>query len=280
MERVLIVDGMNLLFQMFFGMPSRIPGPQGRDIRGTLGFVGALLKILRWMKPDYVAVLFDGECRNPRKDTDAAYKANRPDYSQMAEEETPFSQLPDVYAALDCLGIAHGETTDCEADDWIAGYAMTYGGNREVVIASFDSDLFQLISDHVKILRYRGERSYLCDRPYIQQKLGIEPAQYAAFKSLVGDTADNIRGVSKVGPKTAAALLNQFGTLDRLLENTEQIQRPGIRASIQEGIPRIRTNRLLVELNGEAQLPFSLEQLRWQYAGQTTMQVLSAIGLR
>ncbi len=280
MERILIVDGMNLLFQMFYGMPARILNAKGKPIQGTLGFIGALLKIIRRVKPTHVAVLFDGECHNPRKDLDEDYKANRPDYSQLPEEDTPFCQLPDVYAALGYLRIAHGETVDCEADDWMAGYARQYGADREVVIASFDSDLFQLISDNVKILRYRGEKTVLCDRTYLQEKFGIQPEQYAAFKSLVGDTADNIRGVPGVGPKTAAALLREFGELQTLLENAERIQRPAIRAAVLEHIPRIRVNDLLVRLEGREVLPFSLEQMKYAYDGTTTGQVLNAIGLR
>ncbi len=280
MEKILIVDGMNLLFQMFYGMPARISGPDGRPIQGTLGFIGALLRILRQIKPDYAAVLFDGACANPRKELDSAYKANRPDYSLLPEEETPFCQLSDIYAALEILGLAHAETKDCEADDWIAGYARHYGGDREVVIVSFDSDLFQLIDNHVQIFRYRGERSYLCDRAYIQEKFGIQPEQYAAFKTLVGDAADNIRGVPKVGPKTAAALLTQFGTLKNLLENLQQVTRPAIRNSLQESIPRIRTNQLLVTLPETRELPFPLEAMGYRETGFTTMQILAVLGLR
>ena len=105
MSKLLVVDGMNLLFRMFYGMPARIVNADGKAIQGTLGFVGALLKILRAISPTHVAVIFDGECENERRDIDKDYKANRPDYSQMAEDELPFSQLPDVYAALDLLGI-------------------------------------------------------------------------------------------------------------------------------------------------------------------------------
>ena len=109
MNRLLIVDGSNLLFQMFFGMPSRITNSEGKAIQGTLGFVGALLKIIHRTEPTHIAVLFDGEHENERSALDSEYKANRVDYSETPEEETPFSQLPDVYAALDYLGIKHTE---------------------------------------------------------------------------------------------------------------------------------------------------------------------------
>ena len=140
MNRLLIVDGSNLLFQMFFGMPARIVNEQGKAIQGTLGFVGALLKIIRRTEPTHIVILFDGEHENERSALDSDYKANRVDYSETPEEETPFSQLPDVYAALDYLGIKHTETIACETDDLIAGYALTYGKENEIVISSFDSD--------------------------------------------------------------------------------------------------------------------------------------------
>ena len=125
--KLLIVDGSNLLFQMFYGMPARIIGAEGKAIQGTLGFVGALLKMIRAVSPTHVFVAFDGECENARTEIDSDYKANRPDYQDVPEEETPFSQLPDIFRALDYLGIRYAETVCCEADDWVAGYARRCG---------------------------------------------------------------------------------------------------------------------------------------------------------
>ena len=232
MKRLLIVDGSNLLFQMFFGMPSRITNSEGKAIQGILGFVGALLKIIRRTEPTHIAVLFDGEHENERTGLNADYKANRVDYSQIPEEDSPFSQLPDVYTALDYMGIKHAETTACETDDWIAGYAHTYGENTEVIVASFDSDFFQLITENVSVFRYRGDNTVICTPAYIREKFGIEPSQYAYFKSLTGDASDNIKGADKVGPKTASMLLCEFGNLENLLLNAEAIKKPSIRESI------------------------------------------------
>lgn len=280
MERLLIVDGSNLLFQMFYGMPSRIVNQEGKAIQGTLGFVGALLKIIRMIQPTHVAVLFDGEYTSERRELDEDYKGNREDYSQMQEEESPFSQLADVYAALDYLGLAHRETTVCETDDWVAAYAMRYGETMEMVIASQDSDYFQLITDKVRVLRYRGDKTVLCDPTYIREKLGIEPGQYADHKALTGDVSDNIKGADKIGPKTATALLSEFGTLENLISNAEQIKKPSIRDSVIRNTDRLRKNYRLIKLNGGAELPFTPEQLVWQNGGVTTNEVLKGIGLR
>ncbi len=280
MNRLLIVDGSNLLFQMFFGMPSRIINKRGKAIQGTLGFVGALLKIIRKTEPTHVAVLFDGEHENARTELDRNYKANRVDYSDVPEEDNPFSQLPDIYRALDFLGIKHAETVDCETDDWIAGYALTYGAEHEVVISSYDSDFFQLITDRVSILRYRGEKTVICTPEYISEKFSVSPKQYAEFKALTGDTADNIKGADKIGPKTAAALLNEFGTLDEIINRAGEIRKPSVRASVLENTERLRRNYKLIKLEQCCTLPFSPDALSYSDFGLKTTEVLSAIGLR
>lgn len=279
MNRLLIVDGSNLLFQMFFGMPARIVNKQGKAIQGTLGFVGALLKIIRRIEPTHMVVLFDGEHENNRSELNADYKANRVDYSQTSEEENPFSQLPYVYAALDFLSIKSGETKTCETDDWVAGYALTYGQETKIVISSFDSDFFQLITDNVSVLRYRGDKTVICTPDYIKEKLGIEPEQYADFKSMTGDASDNIKGADKIGPKTAACLLNKYGTLDSILANAESIEKPSVKDSIIRNTERLRTNYRIIKLDNTVQLPFALDDLKYNFTGVTTTDVMKGIGL-
>ena len=279
-NRLLIVDGSNLLFQMFFGMPSRITNSEGKAIQGTLGFVGALLKIIRRAEPTQITVLFDGEHKNERTELNADYKANRVDYSQTPEEDSPFSQLPDVYAALDYMGIKHTETTVCETDDWIAGYAHTYGDNNEIIVTSFDSDFFQLITENISILRYRGDNTVTCTPAYLREKFGIEPSQYADFKSLTGDASDNIKGADKVGPKTASSLLSEFGNLENIILNAEAIKKPSIRESIIRNADRLRTNYKLIKLEGAVPLPFTMEELPYTYDGATTNEGLKGIGVK
>ena len=276
----MIVDGSNLLFQMFYGMPARIVGKHGKLIHGTLGFVGALLKILKMTNPTHAVVLFDGECKNARCEVDADYKANRPDYSELAEEETPFSQLPDVFAALKCLQIPYAETTECETDDWIAAYAKKYGADTRLVVSSFDSDFFQLVTDTVGVLRYRGDHSLLCDPAFVRSKYGVEPSQYADFKCLVGDSADNVAGVRGVGPKTAAKLLNTFGTLAHMFDRLDSVQPQRLQDALRESAERLETNRRLIVLTGEAEIPFPKEALLYRNAGKATRQVLTEIGVQ
>lgn len=279
-KKILIVDGSNLLFQMFFGMPARIYNAQGIGIWGVLGFVGALLKIIRQVRPTHLCVLFDGEHENQRSLIDSDYKANREDCSQAAPEENPFSQLPYIYQALEHMGIAHAETEDCEVDDWISRYTNLYGGENEMVISSFDSDIFQLISQRVTVLRYRGDRSILCTPQYLQEKFGIAPCRYADFKSLTGDTSDNIPGADKIGPKTAAALLREFGSLENIIQNASSIQKPSVRDSVVRNTDRLRRNYALIRLDSAGAVPFRLEEMSFTDSGITTTQVLQAIGLK
>ncbi len=280
MDKLLLVDGSNLLFQMFFGMPARIVNSQGRAIQGTLGFTGALLKLLRMVNPTHAAVFFDGEQASPRAGLDPAYKANRPDFTAVPEEENPYSQLPDIFSALKALSISCLETSDCETDDLIASYALTLGKSMKLVVSSFDSDFFQLITENVSVLRYRGVKSTVCTPQTIQEQLGISPGQYADFKSLTGDRSDNLKGAKGVGKVTAAALLKQFGTLERLLEHPEQIEKPAVRETILQNTDRLRRNYQLIKLGNTVPLPLSLEELRFTDLGMTTTEVLKTIGLR
>lgn len=280
MNRFLIVDGSNLLFQMFFGMPARIVNDQGKAIFGALGFVGALLKIIRKVSPTHIVVLFDGQHENERSGLDPDYKADRIDYSEVPEEENPFSQIDDVYAALDFMGIRHAETTNCETDDMIAAYALAFGKENEIVISSFDSDFFQLITNQVSVLRYRGEKTVICTPEYIKEKFGISPKQYADFKSLTGDTADHIKGAEKVGPKTAALLLNEFDTLENILSRADRIKKPAVRDSIIRNTEKLKVNYKLIKLDDHVSVPFGLQELEYVYSGITTNEVLKGIGCR
>lgn len=280
MDKLLLVDGSNLLFQMFFGMPARIINSKGKAIQGTLGFVGALLKIIRKIEPTHIIAIFDGEHENSRCEIDAEYKANRIDYGAVKEEENPFSQLSDVYQALTYLGIKYIETTDCEADDMIASYTLSHQDDMNVVISSFDSDFFQLISERVSVLRYRGEKTVVCTPQFLMEKYGIYPEQYADFKSLVGDAADNLKGAEKIGAKTATLLLRTLGTLEHIIENAEKIDRPSIKKSIIENTDRLRKNYALIKLNHSQPLPYDKCELMFEDIGQTTTEVLRGIGLK
>jgi DNA polymerase-1 len=276
---LLIVDGHSLLFQMFYGMPSRIINENGKAIHGVMGFVGALIKIITMIKATHIIVIFDGEHESSRTDILPEYKGNRIDYSDVPDDANPFSQLKDICVALDFMKIKHIETTEFEADDVIASYVNKYSSDMQIFISSFDSDFFQLIGDTVSILRYRGKNTVICDTAYMQSKYGILPHQYVDFKSLTGDSADNIKGAEKIGLKTAAALIKQFGNLQGIISNAEKILKPSIKESVLRNKERLQMNYELINLDSK-QIPIlGLDDLIYTDTDITTHGVLRGIKL-
>lgn len=259
---LLLVDGSGLLFQMFYGMPARIVGKNGQPVHAVVGFIGALLKVIRLTSPTHMIVLFDGETGNFRSELSAEYKANRPDYSDIPEEETPFSQLPDIKRVLDRLGVLHYEVTEnWEADDVIASYALTVGRVDRVVILSQDKDYLQLVSDRVCVFCYRGKQSILFDEKTVTEKYGIAPRFFSDFKALSGDPSDNIHGLPGIGPKTACALIRQFGGIADILAHAGEIIKPSLRKTVIEQADVLLMNKKLVTLSGSVPLPYSFDKL-------------------
>ena len=150
----------------------------------------------------------------------------------------------------------------------------------EIIISSFDSDFFQLITDKVSVLRYRGDSTIICTPDYIKDKFRIEPGQYADFKSLTGDNSDNIKGADKVGPKTAAYLLNRYGTLESIIANAESIDKPSVKDSIVRNSAMLKSNYKIIKLNNTVPFPFTLNEIKYNFIGLTTNEVLKGIGLK
>jgi len=206
MKKLLLVDGHNLLFKMFFGMPFPFYNDNNVNITGTVGFVGTVVKMIKYLKVDECLVVFDGEgSRNIRDDED--YKANRQtDYGTLSDEENPFTQLKFIKAVLDYLNIKWIETEGIESDDYIAIISKKYDG--EVFISSTDTDFYQLVNDRVKIIKFRGKNTVFVDEKFIYENYSILPSDFALYKAIIGDSADNIKGICKVGPKTAVKVID------------------------------------------------------------------------
>lgn len=281
MNKLLIIDGHNLLFQMFFGMPSSILNKDGKAIHGTLGFVGGLVNIIKMVKPSHMIVVFDGDKGNERVAINADYKANRIDYSNVPEEENPFIQLPDIFRALYYMKIKYMETDGFEADDVTASYAIKYNSSLPVVISSFDSDFFQLLNDNIQVLRYRGKNTILFDTYRFYEKYGIEPCYFADYKALVGDNADNIRGIEKIGPKTAMKLINEHGGIFSIIEKISSMESSAVQSSLQRNTQKLLQNMQLIKLDDKAPLPYALEELQYDETGLLkTVEILKGIGIK
>lgn len=279
--KTVLVDGHNLLFRSFYGIPARIPGKDGKPIHGVVGFVGTLLKVANRLKPTHLLVVFDSESGSFRRQKEDGYKKDRiKDWSEFPDEENPFSQLSGIYQALDHMTWKYCEVEGVEADDVIASYAREISSKHEVFIVSTDSDLLQLVNDRVTLFYPRGKASVLYTPEKVREKYGIHPQQIPEFKALVGDKTDNIEGVPGIGPKTAAKLLGQFESVSKLCDCASMV--PGnLGIKINKFRDKILRNRALIKLDQELDLPFSINEIKIQRDSwnRKTMSVLREIGL-
>lgn len=278
MGKLLIIDGHNLLFRMFYGIPSAIPNSEGKDIRGVIGFVGGIFKTLNLYDFENMIVVFDSETSTVGKlEIDDDYKSNRIDYSQVEEAENPFSQLDYIYRVLEHMNIEFIEVADYEADDYIASLCSLYS-EQEIVILSTDRDFLQLVSDTITVYSPRGKMSIEFTPAKVYEKFMISPDQVIDYKVLIGDKSDNIVGVKSIGPKTAVRLLNA-GTLDEILSGEVSVE-PKLYAKLIENRELICRNTKLITMNSD--IVIAAEHINMPITfdrKMKTMQILSACGI-
>src|SRR5690554_4476299 len=282
MEKLLIIDGSNLLFQMFYGMPRKIYNANGETIHATIGFVGALFKIIRWLEPDYITVIFDSDSKLKRKKLDKDYKANRDiDWSALPDDEVPFFEIKKIQKVLDKANIFNMEAKDMEADDLISSITYQFQDDYKVIISSFDSDFFQLINKNVEILRYRGKNSKIIDEDSFMDKYDFPPNKYVNYKSLVGDSADNIKGLERIGHKRASNLVKRFDNYNEVLRNVDTVLPKSIRKSLIEQEDRYRLNIDLISLNNNKSSKFNVDDLKYnrEYLQGSSNDLLKEVGI-
>lgn len=246
MDTLLIVDGNNLLFQTFYGLPTSIKSKSGKPINGVIGFISYLLKMIKMTEATHALVVFDRDTNTFRKEINSQYKANRTiDWASVSEDESPFSQEEDILKCLEYLSVKVIYSEGMEADDAIATVALEYEEKMRVVIASFDSDFFQLISPNVSVLRYGGKNSTLITLDSFISQFSFSPSSYSLFKAIVGDSSDNIKGVSGIGKKRATAYLTDSCS-------------PIIKERIEKERDKIRQNYEIIKLR---KLSFNIPKL-------------------
>lgn len=277
-DRMMLIDGNNLLFRMFFGMPNKIYDSNGALIHGTIGFIGSLIKMIKEYEPDYMIVIFDSEIPS-EKYKDKNYKKNRIiDYSNMPDEENPFSQLPNIKECLRYMGISYIEKEKCEADDVIATICKIYKNTmQEIIIVSTDKDYFQLVNNKINVLSPRGKKSILYNTEKIKEKFGILPNQYICYSSLVGDKSDNIPGISGIGRVTASNLIKEYNNIENIYENLENLK-PGVLKKLEGKFDSIMNNVYLITMNSELNIDIQLKDYAievYKYKEMKTMEILS-----
>ncbi len=253
--RLILVDGSGYIFRANHALPP-LTRPDGVAVGAVYGFTNMMLKLREQFKNDAMAVVFDASRISFRQDVYADYKANR---SETPEDLIP--QFPLVRDATRALCIPQIEIAGVEADDTIASYAKFGAAHGyDVIIVSSDKDLMQLITDHVQM--YDPMKNKFIGEAEVMEKFGVPPNKVIEVQALIGDSVDNVPGVPGIGPKTAAELINQFGTLEGVLASTDQIKQPKRRESLIEHAANARMSYQLVQLKDDVALPTPIEDLK------------------
>ena len=216
-EKLLLVDGSSYLYRAFHALPD-LRSSDGRPTGAIYGVLNMLQKLIKSERPDYLSVVFDTPVKTFRHDIFPEYKANR----QKTPEDL-IAQIEPLHQAIINLGLPLIAVDGVEADDVIGTLAMeAEKKNIKTLIATGDKDMAQLVTENIHLIDTMkdirmGPREVL-------EKFGILPERFIDYLTLAGDTSDNIPGVEKVGPKTAIKWINEYGSLEGVIQNADQIK--------------------------------------------------------
>ena len=255
-DRLLIVDGHAYAYRAFHAIRG-LRSPTGAPTNAIYGFVKMLAKMRATVAPTHLMVAWDGGLSAARTAALPEYKAHRP---EMPDDLKP--QLDEMVSYLRAAGVASFCRDGVEADDYIACLARRASdAGMAAVIASADKDFMQLVSARVGLLNPNDKSETVWTDEQVRNKTGVEPSQIVDWLSLMGDSVDNIPGVPGVGPKTAADLLRQFGSIENLFARLDEVKSEKARAALRGAADAVRRNRDLVRLH-EVACEFSPDELR------------------
>ncbi|GAA3771508.1 DNA polymerase I [Microbacterium kribbense] len=251
---LLVVDGHSLAYRAFYALPvENFSTKDGQHTNGIYGFLSMLVNLIKAEQPTHMAVAFDTSRVSFRTREYPEYKGTR------SESPAEFrGQIPLLQECLAAMSISVLTKEDVEADDILATLA-TQGteAGYTVLVCSGDRDSIQLVNDQVTLL-YPSVQGVSQLKRYdpaaVYEKYGVEPAQYPDIAALVGETSDNLPGVPKVGEKTAVKWLNQFGSLDAILDGADQIKGV-VGGNLRDHLDDVRRNRRLNRLLTDVELP-------------------------
>jgi DNA polymerase-1 len=241
-SRLLIIDGHAYAYRAFHAI-RELRSPAGQPTNAIYGFVKMLEKMRAAVEPTHLMVVWDGGLSGERLAALPDYKAHRP---EMPADLRP--QLDGIVDYLAAAGIASYRADGVEADDYIATLARQAAAGWNVVIASADKDFMQLVSARIGLLNPNDKTGMIWGRAQVLAKSGVEPEQVADWLALMGDAVDNIPGVPGVGPKTAAELLKQFGSVEQLLARLDEVKSEKLRQALRASAAAVVRNQKLVRL--------------------------------
>jgi DNA polymerase-1 len=243
-ERLLIIDGHSYAYRAFHAI-RELHSPSGKPTNAIYGFIKMLAKLRTSVVPTHWIVVWDGGLSAERLTALPAYKAQRPEMPEDLE-----SQLDEIGDYLAATGIASFCRDEVEADDVIACLARRAEQlDWAVVIASSDKDFMQLVSSRVGLFNPHDKTEAVWTDEQVRSKTGVEPSQIVDWLSLMGDNVDNIPGVPGVGPKTAAELLRQFGSVEKIFIGLDRVKSERLRTALAGAEEAVRRNRELVRLH-------------------------------
>ena len=257
LNHLYLVDGSGYIFRAYHKLPPTMSRPDGTPTFAVYGFTNMLMKLLRdTSSRDAIAVIFDAAGESFRNEIYPDYKANRP---EMPEDLRP--QIPLTREAVRAFNIPSIEETGYEADDIIASYvAAAKAQGIKVTIVSSDKDLMQLIDDDVEMMDPMDGR--ILGPEAVEKKFGVGPDKVVDVQALWGDSVDNVPGVPGIGQKIAAELINQYGSIEALLDHAKDIKQKKRRENLIEYAEQARISKQLVSLRHDMTLPEPLPDLR------------------
>ena len=250
---LILVDGSSYLFRAFHALPP-LTNSKGVPTGAVYGVLNMLRKLKQDYDPAYMAVVFDPKGKTFRNDLYPEYKANR-----GAMPEDLQVQIAPLHDAIRALGLPLVVVDGVEADDVIGTLALqAKAEGLQVVISTGDKDMAQLVGDGVELVNTMSNKTL--DRAAVVEKFGVPPERIIDYLALMGDTVDNIPGVPGVGPKTAAKWLNEYGTLDDVIANAENIKGK-IGEKFRAHLSALPLSRELVTIKLDVDLPVAIGEL-------------------
>ena len=252
-RKVVLIDGSGYIFRAFYALPPMTRPSDGTPVNAVYGFCAMMMKLLRDMPADYLAVVFDAARKTFRQDIYPAYKATR---RETPEDLIP--QFPLLRRAVAAFNIAQTEENGYEADDLLATYArLAREAGAQVTVVSADKDLMQLVGGGTVV--FDPMKNRVVGEEQVFEKFGVSPDKVIEVQSLMGDSTDNVPGVPGIGPKTAAQLIAEYGTLENLLAHAGDIKQEKRRQALIDNAELARISKKLVTLDDRAPVLTPLE---------------------
>ncbi len=232
MQHLVIIDGHHLMYRAYWAIPRTMKTSKGEQVNAVFGVASMLLQILRTEQPDALLFCFDAGDETFRHQEYAEYKAGR--------SKTPddfYVQIPRIHELIAHFGLPSVEGNNYEADDFACTYAkLAAESGARVTLVSGDRDLFQLPTDLIRVaVPHKGYQMPEYFTPdHVYAKFGVTPLQIPSYKGLVGDSSDNLPGVTGIGPKAATALIQQYGSITEIYNHLADIK-PAWRAKLEAG---------------------------------------------